>query len=64
MLVNKIMTYILYRKLPYNPDNALIWWHKVLSFMSPVVLNIYPRPVDVVRPSNKMSLRPNNRMYI
>ncbi len=40
---------------------ALIWGHKVLIFMSPVVLSIYPGPDDVIRPSNKMSLRPNNR---
>ncbi len=57
------MKYILYRKIPYKPTmaNALIWWHKALSFMSSEVLSIYPGPIDVHRPSNKMSLRPNDR---
>ncbi len=40
---------------------ALIYEHKSLSFMSPVVRSIYPEPDDVPRSSNKMSLRPNDR---
>ncbi len=40
---------------------ALTWGHKALSFMPQAILSIYPRPDNVLRPSNKLSLRPKDK---
>ncbi len=40
---------------------SLTWVHKVLSFMPPVIPSIYIGTDDVLRPSIKLYLRPNNK---
>ncbi len=37
---------------------SLTWGQKALCFIPLVILSIYPGPDDVLRPSNKLSLRP------
>ncbi len=39
----------------------LTWGYKAISFVPPAILSIYPGPDDVLRPSNKLSLRPNDK---